>query len=473
MINKVSASHTSLFRVLSDWIKYGLTCLRRTLLPAGLLYRFMLIILVPLLFLQAVVMVVFFDRHWDTISRRLAMDVVGEIKTVADVIDSGDVPVDQIALLVQAMNDNLGFQIRFEPGGFLSDGGVLPPEGPVQALVTKLNDLPYPFTLSAAENQKMALDIQLSTGVLHAQIARKRFFSTTVYVFLVWMIGFAILLFWIAFLFMKNQVRAIERLSRAAELFGRGQSLESFKPEGATEVRRAGQSFIQMRNRIQRYLTERTGMLSGVSHDLRTPLTRMKLQLSMTPASEMVQDLLGDVTEMEHMLEAYLSFARGEGKEQPETVCLNTLVADAVAKLVRTGQQIDLHQEGPVFCACRPNDMTRAITNLLTNAGRYAHRAQATIGTYHHMARLVIDDDGPGIPPDKRADVFRAFYRMESSRNTHTGGIGLGLTITRDIILSHGGEIALADSPLGGLRVTVLLPSVAAPKHNTEIKEFN
>ena len=199
-------------------------------------------------------------------------------------------------------------------------------------------------------------------------------------------------------------------------------------------------------------------MLSGVSHDLRTPLTRMKLQLSMAPQTEGVTDLLSDVTEMEHMLNAYLSFARGEGKEQPESISFNEIIGSMIDKLVKTGQEIDFHQERQVTLVGRPNELSRAVMNLLTNAGRYAKRTRVTLGTYQTMARLVIDDDGPGIPAARRADVFRAFYRMEASRNQHTGGIGLGLTITRDIILSHGGDIVLDDSPMGGLRVIVTLP---------------
>ena len=445
------------------------TGIERILFPKGLLHRFILIILIPLLLLQAIVLAFFFDRHWDTVRYRLARDVAGEIGTIATLIQSDYLPPEEIGPVIGALNEKLSLQISFEAHEALPKTDPTKDPTTIQALSKEIKALGYPFIIRETDSQRAAISIQLDSGLLHALVPRKRFFSSTVYVFLIWMFGFSVLLFWIAFLFMKNQVRSIERLSRAAELFGRGQTVNSFKPEGATEVRQAGVSFIQMRNRIQRYLTERTGMLSGVSHDLRTPLTRMKLQLSMMDQTEAIMDLQEDVSDMEHMLEAYLSFARGEGKERPEQTCLNDLLRDLIDKAVKSGQQIDFHQEGRVQCICRPNELTRAVTNILTNAARYARQAQVTLGTHRHMARIIIDDDGPGIPPDKRADVFRAFYRLEKSRNAHTGGIGLGLTITRDIILSHGGSIDLSDSPIGGLRVIIILPLAGRTREGKQI----
>lgn len=441
-----------------DWLLYGLREFKRTITPHSLLTRFLLIILMPLLILQAIIMLVFFDRHWDTVGRRLARDVVGELELTADMLQNPNLPPDQVDALLATVTENLGLEVSFIPGAHLDTLSSPKSNMPIKALLDELNAQNYPFTVHTAPDQQTELSLQLKNGVLQSTLPRKRFFSSTVYVFLAWLFGFSALLFGIAFLFMKNQVRSIQRLSRAAELFGRGQSVAHFKPEGATEVRQAGRSFLEMRNRIQRYLTERTGMLSGVSHDLRTPLTRMKLQLSMAPQTDAVRDLLSDVSEMEHMLSAYLSFARGEGRETPEETDLNALLDSIVAKLTRAGQDIDFHQEASLTCVCRPTDLSRALTNLLTNAGRYAKSARLMLGRSHQFARIVLDDDGPGIPQEKRADVFRAFYRMESSRNLHTGGVGLGLTIARDIILSHGGDIDLTDSPLGGLRVIVLLP---------------
>ena len=450
-----------LFTFLSDlieWIKYGLTALRKMCLPQSLMYRFVLIILVPLLFLQAAVMIVFFDRHWDTVGHRLAQDVAGEIGFLATVIDQEMLSQEQLGVIFKTMNKNLLLNSSFNENISLPIDKKQQSDSKVQALIYEIKKIGYPFSIWETPEGKTAIAVQLKRGVLNTVIPRKRFFSSTVYVVLIWMFIFSILLFWIAFLFMKNQVRAIERLSRAAESFGQGQALVSFKPEGANEVRQAGLSFIQMRNRLQRYLAERTGMLSGVSHDLRTPLTRMKLQLSMLDQTEAVRDLQSDVSEMERMLESYLSFARGEGKAQPEEVSLNLLLKELLEKQLKAGQELDFHQECQISCFCREDELVRAITNLLVNAKRYATHANITLGQYRKMARIIIDDDGPGIPEKKRKEVFRAFCRLDESRNTHTGGVGLGLTIARDIILSHGGEISLTDSPMGGLRVIVLLP---------------
>ena len=448
----------NIFKSLLDWVKYGLKGLQKILMPEGLLHRFILIILIPMMMLQVAVLVFFFDRHWDTVSRRLSRDIVGEIGAVASLIQEKKLSSEDTNDVIQALNNNLLINLYFEKNARLMNLKHSPQSGTMKMLIMELKGLGYPFTIHETDRQEAAVSIQLDSGVLHSLISKKRFFSSTVYVFLIWLFSFSGLLFWIAFLFMKNQVRSIERLSRAAEAFGRGQSVESFKPAGAQEVKQAGVSFIQMRNRIQRYLSERTGMLSGVSHDLRTPLTRMKLQLSMLKSSEAAEDLKQDVSEMEHMLEAYLSFARGEGKEASEKVILNQLLDELVKKLIKGGQKIDFHQEGEVQCLCRPNEIQRAITNILTNAGRYAKKSHLQVGTFRRMARIILDDDGPGIPPAKRQDVFRAFYRIEESRNTKTGGIGLGLTITRDIILAHGGDVELCDSPMGGLRVIVRLP---------------
>ena len=460
---KIKKTYHQVKHLLSRLERY----LRRWIFPKGLLSRSVLMILVPLLFLQAGVMIFFFDRHWDTVRLRLARNVAGELQVLTDLIDGGDLPPEQIASVVRAFNNHLLFDVRFQPDAVLSKTQPVRPSRRVRTLYRELESEGMTFALTETPKQEAEVAIQTQKGILYALISHKRFFSSTVYVFLIWMFGFSVLLFGIAFLFMKNQVRSIARLARAAELFGRGQSVVAFKPEGATEVRRAGMSFMQMRNRIQRYLTERTGMLSAVSHDLRTPLTRMKLQLSLLKPSEELQELQDDIHEMEHMLEAYLSFARGEGKEVPAVTDLNTLLAEITEKLSRTGQKIDFRSEGTVSCVCRPSDLSRAVTNLMTNAGRYAKNTRLSLSTYRQMARISVDDDGPGIPPAKRAEVFRAFYRLEESRNTHTGGIGLGLTITRDIVLSHGGNIRLSDSPMGGLRATILLP-LAESEHAPE-----
>lgn len=447
---------------LVDWVKYAIKVIRIRLFPKSLLYRFILIILLPLILLQTIILIFFYDRHWSTISRRLAADVSGEIQTVADYILTKHPTQEELNTFLNQLHTNLSLKMYFKPNSYLTEQN-LSDQSSTFALTSAMLSLKYPVNMIDTKNKQQLISIQLPTGVLTTLVPRKRFFSSTVYVFLAWMIGSSLLLFGIAFLFMKNQVRSIEKLSKASELFGIGHDIQ-FKPSGATEVQQAGLSFILMKNRIQRFLSERTAMLAGVSHDLRTPLTRMKLQLSMLPTDGTTTDLLSDISEMEQMLNGYLSFAKGEDQKEPQIIQLDDITAKLIEKQKKTGQSINIHIEEPLFISGRVNDIIRAINNPLTNAARYASKTSVTVGIRNKSAAIIIDDNGPGIPFEKRANVFKAFYRLDKSRNQTTGGIGLGLTITRDIILSHGGEIFLSDSPLGGLRVVISLPLINQKK---------
>ncbi len=441
-----------------DLIMYACKSLKGHIFPKSLLARFILIILLPLIALQIIASMVFFENHWRLISRRLAYDIVGEVEVAANVLDQYPDTVQTDELLDQ-MEKSLIFEISFSRNAKLVFNDNAQQNSAIVKQVRKaLSKIHYPYQIQ--ENLKqdhILVYIQLKTGVLEVRVPKKRFFSTTTYAFLLWMVLASILLFWIAFLFMKNQVRAVSRLAKAAENFGTGRPVLMFKPEGASEVRQAGMAFLNMQNRISRYLLERTSMLSGVSHDLKTPLTRMKLQLSMTRV-EGAEELMDDINEMERMLEGYLSFARGEGKEPAREMEVSALLQDIVEKLRRNGHQIDLHIEQKQVMTLRPNDFARAITNILTNAHRYAHHAYVNVGVRDGFLDITIDDDGPGIPDDKKTEVFKAFYRLDASRNTKTGGVGLGLTITRDIVLAHGGEITLENSPQKGLRVHLKFP---------------
>lgn len=425
--------------------------------PKGLLTRFVLIIVFPLILLQIVASMVFFDSHWRTISRRLANDVAGEIETIIYMIEEHP-DSEQTKEMIKRFADILQLQTSFYPQKKIDFTAMESVNSRIIRQLDKaLFQMEHPFIIQENKNG-ILLYIQLNSGALEVVFPKKRVFSSTTYAFLLWMLGASILLFWIAFLFMKNQVRSVSRLADAAEKFGTGRLVEKFKPEGASEVRQAGQAFLLMKNRLQKYLGERTSMLSGVSHDLRTPLTRMKLQLSMMPPEDNILDLLEDIEEMEKMLEGYLSFARGEGKESSCLMEVSVLLTEVVEKLRRNGHNIDLHIEQSQKINLRPNDFARAITNILTNAHRYARHTMVNMSVQKGCLDITIDDDGPGIPEEKRANVFKAFYRLENSRNPKTGGVGLGLTITRDIVLSHGGEISLQESPSRGLRVRLRFP---------------
>ena len=257
---------------------------------------------------------------------------------------------------------------------------------------------------------------------------------------------------------MRNQVKPIRRLAIAADNFGKGRDVSNFKPEGASEVRQAGSAFLIMQERIVRQINQRTDMLAGVSHDLRTPLTRMKLQLEILNDHQGAEELKSDIAEMEHMLDGYLAFARGEGTEEPEPTDLTALLNDAVAQARRKGGVIDLHTEGKLMVSLKPKAFKRCLTNLIDNALQFAEHVSVRAGERGDAIEIAIDDDGPGIPEDLREEVFKPFYRIEGSRNPGTGGVGLGVTIVRDVIRGHGGEIRLGDSPNGGLRVRLRVP---------------
>jgi two-component system osmolarity sensor histidine kinase EnvZ len=275
---------------------------------------------------------------------------------------------------------------------------------------------------------------------------------------MLWMLGTSVIFLFIATIFLRNQIRPIRRLAEAADSFGRGIDMPNYRPHGATEVRKAARAFIVMRERIKRQLRTRTEMLAGISHDLRTPLTRIKLELAMLPESEAVRELSDDVRQMEHMIQEYLDFARGEGREVALRVSLREMLEDVVSDYKRLSQDVVLIAGGDVTTDIRVSSFRRMLHNLIDNALRYGKRCDLTLRPASNYCEIMIDDEGQGIPVEKRDEVFKPFNRLEPSRNIKTGGVGLGLTIARDIVLAHGGSITLGSSPKQGLRVIIRLP---------------
>ncbi len=306
----------------------------------------------------------------------------------------------------------------------------------------------------------MNLDVQLREGVLDLVIQKKRLVAASAIVFVLWMVISSIVLIAVAILFLRNQVRPLERLAYAAEAFGKGRAVPDFKPYGATEVRRAAQAFITMRARIERFLQQRTDMLAGVSHDLKTPITRMRLQLALAGDGPEIAPLLEDLREMEHMLDEYLDFARGEGGEDMQSVDLAELVEETVATAKRSDVDGRLRTEAmaPVTMAVRRQSLKRCLTNLIDNALKYGTHVAVALLRTERFVEIVVDDDGPGIPEARREEAFRPFHRLDEGRNLQSGGVGLGLAIARDAARAHGGDLLLQDSPLGGLRAMVRLP---------------
>ena len=430
----------------------------RKVLPRSLLGRSLLIILVPLVVVQAVALMLFYGSHLELVSRRLSNAVAGEIAQTIRLLDATDDPASQAWLLHSAEQD-FDLHMEMHPGAKLT---LHPPEnliGPMDdELDYALTDrVRLPFTMDwTRDPQSILIDVQLHSGVLHVEAPRKRLYSSMIYLFVIWVAGSSILLFTVAALFMRNQVRAIRRLAAAAEAFGLGRDNGAIRPEGAAEVRQAATAFNRMQERIRRFLVQRTEMLAGVSHDLRTPLTRLRLALAMLPADSAyaadVTEMTADVQEMERMIGGYLAFARGEQAEQAQPVDLTQMLEDVAAGARRAGAEIALETPAPLTLKLRPDAVRRALTNLVENARRHAARVTLSAITTGHSVQVMVDDDGPGIPVSRRESVFKAF---ESDAH---GGTGLGLTIARDIVRAHGGDIVLEDSPLGGLRARVRLP---------------
>jgi len=430
-------------------------------LPRTLLARSLLIIVTPLVVTQIVATWVFYDRHYDNVTKRLSQGLAGDIAMLINVL--GDDPdaardsgrLDRVArtLWLDDVRWQMGETLpAYDPGPSFS------------ILDHKLRDalnerLIYPYRI---DTESLAEQVQIKIGlpdrVLEILVARKRLFSSTTYIFIMWMVGSSIVLFAVATLFMRNQVRPIRRLAHAAESFGKGRDVPDFKPEGATEVRQAAAAFLQMRERIKRSIAQRTEMLAGVSHDLRTPLTRMKLQLAMLGKNPEAASLASDVSEMERMVEGYLAFARGEGTEQPRPTDLSDMLRDVAAQMSFDGRPVDLHVEEHLMLSLRPESLRRCLSNLIGNAQRYGKHVAIRAGQRGRGVEITIDDDGPGIPADKREEVFKPFYRLDQSRNPETGGTGLGLTIARDVLRNHGGDLTLEEAPGGGLRARLWLP---------------
>jgi two-component system osmolarity sensor histidine kinase EnvZ len=316
-----------------------------------------------------------------------------------------------------------------------------------------------PFALRYVPSRKRVLIlVPVEGAMLQIEVAEKRLASPTTVIFIAWILGASVGLLLIAVLFLRNQIRPIVQLAEAAERFGKGQELTRFRPAGAIEVRQAGKAFVEMRERLRRQVETRTAMLAGISHDLRTPLTRMKLQLEMLPATTRISELQQDVTEMEQMIEAYLAFARGEGSEMTQKIGLMGWLEEAIAPYLRSARPVVLQQVPAAPVLLKPQAMKRVLQNLIDNALRYGKNCWIGAEIKRHQLLLVVEDDGPGIPPSEHEHVFQAFRRLEASRNTSTGGAGLGLTIVRDIVHAHGGEVTLGKSSHGGLRVCVSLP---------------
>jgi two-component system osmolarity sensor histidine kinase EnvZ len=446
-------------RVLGRWLKRQL--------PKTLFGRSLLIIVLPVALMQIAVTYVFFDAHWQTVTARLSEGLAGDIAWAVESYDE-DPSAGAFAKLSKRAEDSMGLSIALQPGKRLPATRRDPPAlfqpfvAPVdRSMQRALNDrLDQPFWFDTTRYPAY-VDVRVAVpgGVMRVLAPRDRAFATNGHIFVLWMTVATVLLTTIAILFIRNQVRAIERLANAAEAFGRGGDVPAFKPHGAKEVRRAATAFLDMRGRIQRHIDQRTTLLASVSHDLRTPLTRLKLSLALAEPSKRNTAMKRDLAEMEHMIDEYLAFARGEGGEAVETVRLRDLIEAVSEGALRAGAQVTVEADPLLTAEVRPTALKRALSNLVMNAAAHGEHVDVAVHPRSQGGvEIVVDDDGPGIPEDRYEEAFKAFGRLDEARNQNTKGVGLGLAIARDVARGHGGDITLARSPLGGLRAVVRLP---------------
>jgi len=442
------------------WMRLAGRWVKRQM-PSTLFGRSLLIIILPVIAMQIAVTYIFFDAHWQTVTSRLSEGLAGDVAWAVESYKDDPSP-QSLARLQGRAEESMSLSIALQPGRELPERRRYSRFAPIdwalkKALTDRLDD---PFWFDTTRYPAY-VDIRVKApgGVLRVLAPRDRAFATQGHIFVLWMTVATLLLTGVSILFIRNQVRAIERLADAADAFGRGVDAPTFKPHGAREVRQAAVAFLAMRSRIQRHIDQRTALLASVSHDLRTPLTRLKLALALAEPGKRTAGMKQDLAEMEHMIDEYLAFARGEGGEAAETTPLRSLIEEVCEGARRAGAHVMVDVDPELTASIRPNALKRALSNLVMNGAVHgdsvavAARARPSGGV-----EITVDDDGPGIPEAQYEEAFKAFNRLDESRNQNAKGVGLGLAIARDVARGHGGDITLARSGLGGLRAVIRLP---------------
>jgi len=436
----------------TDWLK--------SVMPKGLYARSLLIIIVPMVVLQSVVAFMFMDRQWSLVTRYLSSAITQEIATLIDVYKTYPQGADR-AQLRRIAQDRLGLVVDFLPQTQLPPPGPKPffsqLDGALSDEIRKQIGLPF-WIDTVGRSAIVEIRIKLDDTVMRVFARRADIYDSNSWMFLIWMVVTSLVVLAVAILFLRNQIKPIVRLADAAEAFGKGREAPNFRPRGAREVRRAAAAFLEMKGRVERAIEQRTTMLAGVSHDLRTVLTRFKLELALLGSTPETDAIKKDVDEMAGMLEAYLAFARGDSAEPSAPTDIAGLLEELRLDSERHGHRATVAYHGEPEVTVRPAAFKRCLANLVSNAGRFASGIAITGHRDHRWLTVTVDDDGPGIPLQLREDVFKPFLRLDDARNQDEGGTGLGLAIARDIVRSHGGDITLGDSPLGGLRATVRVP---------------
>jgi two-component system, OmpR family, osmolarity sensor histidine kinase EnvZ len=431
-------------------------------LPAGLYPRSLIIVIAPVVVLQAIMATVILDHHWESVSRTLSKTIAGEMAFVIAIYETLPRTPETIEHLQEFSSEHLDLGLEIQTGASLPLP--LPPrrfsmlDHKLSTYLERLVERPF-WIDTAGQSGLLDARVQVGPDVVFRFLTRqKRAYAANTYLFLWWMGGSSLVLLLVAVLFLRNQIRPILQLADAAQRFGMGRDVAEFRPRGAAEVQRAAAAFLKMKERIERHVEQRTAMLAGVSHDLRTVLTRFKLELALLQDGPQLQALKEDVDEMQRMLEAYIAFVRGDGGERSTDSDIAALLHSVADDMARSGQRIGVEVESPLIASVKCDALKRCIGNLVGNAARHAATVRLAASLVGPHLVISVDDDGPGIPAAEREAVFRPFVRLDEARNQDAGGSGLGLTVARDIALSHGGHVRLEDSPLGGLRAVVTIP---------------
>ena len=425
-------------------------------LPKTLLGRSILILLTPLIILQIIVTLIFYNRHWDTITRHRTINFAGDIALLVESFQKFKSPEDKSWFLNDASN-KLHIQSKFKLDKKIDIFNY--PSNPTvleKHLIDALLPLKKFFRVEVHDKKKLIkIFVQVDNGVLEFKTNKKRIYSSTTYIFILWMIGSSIILFIVALIFLRNQIKPIRRLAIVVDRFGKGKDVKNFKPSGAKEIRRAAIAFQIMKERIENSILQRNKMFSSISHDIRTILTRMRFEIEKIPLNKRIE-FQKDLNEMEGIVKEYLDYAKVENKEKRKNVNITKLIKKIINRYKR--KNINFEEKNNVIISIRENSFKRCVNNILSNSIKFANNIDIHFKEKENNLKIIIDYDGPGIPRIERNKVFQPFYQLDDSRNRNKGGVGLGMTIALDITLSHGGEITLEDSKLGGLRVIISLP---------------
>jgi two-component system osmolarity sensor histidine kinase EnvZ len=430
-------------------------------MPKGLYARSLLIIITPVVLLQSLVAFVFMERNWAEVTASLSAATVGDIAAIVDVMETypQDAKFDKIVALA---NNRFRLNVAVLPLEPLPPAGPKPFFSPLDRALSEAitRQVGKPFWIDTVGRSNLVeIRIQLEKNILRIFAPRSQTYASNSLIFVSWMVATSVILLTIAIVFLRNQIRPILRLTAAVDNFGKGRAVANFEPRGAREVRQATTAFHEMRQRVERQIEQRTAMLAGVSHDLRTVLTRLRLQLALIESSADVEDMKSDIDAMNRMLEGYLAFARGDTGEDAVPTAIDALLRTVGNETRVAGAEVEVSFEGNPTVRVRPQAFKRCIANLVSNAGRHGDRIVVLGRHAEGYLTVMVDDDGPGVPFEEQEAVFKPFYRLDNARNLDETGTGLGLPIARDIARSHGGDITLGDSPLGGLRVTVTVPA--------------